>query len=85
MAVTATRPTADPRAEPIAQFADYDPGAGSRPCAEWVIWEQWHTQEDERVCPICGPRDLVEYRQGEGPQPPAHQNCRCWRAESRRE
>lgn len=38
----------------------------------------WNTLEDERVCPICGPRN--EKRQGDVWQmlPPAHVNCRCF-------
>jgi hypothetical protein len=41
----------------------------------------WQTNDDELVCPICGPLDgqpedhwVAEF--GEGP--PAHVNCRCW-------
>ncbi len=39
---------------------------------------RWQTQEDERVCPICSPRN--EQLQGEGwyDTPPAHPRCRCW-------
>jgi hypothetical protein len=40
----------------------------------------WHTRNDERVCPICGPLNetpenvwLGEFPTG----PPAHVNCRC--------
>lgn len=38
----------------------------------------WVTNNDERVCPICGPRN--DTRQGEGwtVPPPAHPRCRCW-------
>lgn len=36
----------------------------------------WNTENDERVCPICGPRDGKEITDGE--YPPAHPNCRCW-------
>lgn len=39
----------------------------------------WQTNNDERVCSICGPlhdQDMVgEY---EGVYPPAHPRCRCW-------
>lgn len=38
----------------------------------------WATNEDELVCPVCGP--LAGKRRGEGwtEPPPAHVNCRCW-------
>ena len=45
----------------------------------------WHTENDELVCEICGPRDGM--KEGDGwerigedgyEQPPAHVNCRCW-------
>lgn len=48
----------------------------------------WYTNNDDRVCPICGPLDgkqveLMEgFGVGEGEEglmnPPAHPNCRCW-------
>jgi HK97 family phage portal protein len=46
-----------------------------------VILAMWHTREDERVCPVCGPLD-GELQETWGSQfpfgPPAHPNCRCW-------
>ena len=40
---------------------------------------RWNTQRDERVCPICAPRDGQLYQITDlGQFPPAHQNCRCW-------
>jgi HK97 family phage portal protein len=38
----------------------------------------WRTANDERVCPICGPRDGREQGDGWDNRPPAHINCRCW-------
>lgn len=42
--------------------------------------EIWQTENDELVCPICGPRH--EKREGDGwtrdDGPPAHPKCRCW-------
>lgn len=49
----------------------------------------WFTNNDDRVCPICGPLNKMEVWQGEpfvpadeGREavyaPPAHVNCRCW-------
>lgn len=40
---------------------------------------KWVTMRDERVCPICGPRDgLVIGANDLSNYPPIHQNCRCW-------
>lgn len=38
----------------------------------------WNTAEDERVCPVCAPRN--GQRRGDAWQdlPPAHTRCRCW-------
>ncbi len=36
----------------------------------------WQTQNDERVCPICGPRHKKEIT--DGMYPPAHPRCRCF-------
>ncbi|MDP2663545.1 MAG: hypothetical protein Q8R28_22760, partial [Dehalococcoidia bacterium] len=36
---------------------------------------QWQTAEDEKVCPICAPRDMQIYPKAEAPMPPAHVNC----------
>lgn len=41
----------------------------------------WNTQEDERVCPICGPLDKQPYpkwRRRFPLGPPCHTNCRCF-------
>lgn len=38
----------------------------------------WRTARDERVCPICGPRDGKPRGKGWDDLPPAHPNCRCW-------
>lgn len=46
----------------------------------------WFTNEDERVCPICGGLDTQEVPVSEPftldgveyEAPPAHPNCRCW-------
>lgn len=43
----------------------------------YVSLYQWNTQKDERVCPICSPKDGRIYAVG-GEKPPAHPNCRCW-------
>jgi len=36
----------------------------------------WQTNNDELVCPICGPKHGKPITDGE--YPPAHVNCRCW-------
>jgi hypothetical protein len=36
----------------------------------------WQTNNDELVCPICGPKHDKEIKDGE--YPPAHPRCRCW-------
>jgi hypothetical protein len=48
----------------------------------------WYTNNDDRVCDICGPLDGMEVEIDEffttsddksiGIDPPAHVNCRCW-------
>jgi hypothetical protein len=58
---------------------------GERPCTQWVIWQAWFTQRDERVCPECGPMHGQWFRRGEGPQPPLHTGCRCYRRDVHRE
>lgn len=50
-----------------------------------LLLARWYTQEDERVCPVCGALDGLT--QNEWPVeilmlgqlgPPAHPNCRCY-------
>lgn len=36
----------------------------------------WQTNDDELVCPVCGPRDGQEIT--DGVYPPLHPRCRCW-------
>jgi len=38
---------------------------------------EWFTMDDERVCPVCGPRDGQQYPIDEFPAQPAHPQCRC--------
>lgn len=38
----------------------------------------WYTQEDERVCPECGPRHGNTEGNGWALPPPLHPNCRCY-------
>jgi len=45
---------------------------------EKVPYVQWVTQQDEKVCEICGPRDGEIYPEAEAMEIwPAHPNCRC--------
>jgi hypothetical protein len=38
----------------------------------------WYTAQDDRVCPICGPRHGTVRGDGWFDLPPAHVRCRCW-------
>jgi len=46
------------------------------------VIRQWWTNNDDRVCPICGPLHGKQAKRGETfdgiANPPAHVNCRCW-------
>lgn len=53
------------------------------------VVKKWYTNEDDRVCDICGPLgdgDWIPIDEGFGVEegeaglmePPAHPNCRCW-------
>lgn len=41
--------------------------------------EVWIAILDGNTCPICAARHNRRFKIGEGPQPPAHPNCRCIR------
>ena len=41
--------------------------------------ERWVTAGDERTCPECAPLHGHTWREGAGPTPPLHVNCRCRR------
>jgi hypothetical protein len=38
----------------------------------------WQTNNDDLVCPICGPRNGKEQGDGWSVPPPGHPGCRCW-------
>lgn len=38
---------------------------------------RWRTEEDDKVCKICGPKDKKVYSIDNIPAKP-HPNCRCW-------
>lgn len=47
------------------------------------VMEYWYTNNDDKVCEICGPLDkmpvgLNEPFTADIYRPPAHPNCRCW-------
>jgi SPP1 gp7 family putative phage head morphogenesis protein len=47
------------------------------------VVKQWFTNNDDLVCPICGPLDGEEIDMDDDfttgiADPPAHPNCRCW-------
>jgi hypothetical protein len=41
-----------------------------------IMAEIWQTNNDELVCPQCGPRHNQQIM--DGIYPPLHPNCRCW-------
>ena len=38
----------------------------------------WQTNNDDLVCPICGPLNQMRRGDGWNDPPPAHPRCRCW-------
>lgn len=45
------------------------------------IEKTWFTNNDDRVCDICGPLDgksILYEEEFDNGDPPAHVNCRCW-------
>jgi hypothetical protein len=38
----------------------------------------WNTNNDDRVCPICGPRNGKPQGEAWQEPPPGHPRCRCW-------
>lgn len=44
-----------------------------------IVYTQWLTAADERVCPECGPLAGQIWEETTGPTPPLHTNCRCER------
>lgn len=67
----------------VDQFERREQGGGRRrpTIAPRTLQKIWHTQRDEKVCPICSPLDgrtdviwAVEFPGG----PPAHPHCRCY-------
>ena len=47
------------------------------------VFKRWYTNNDDRVCDICGPLEGQEIPmndefEGGISDPPAHVNCRCW-------
>jgi hypothetical protein len=54
----------------------------------FVIRKTWHTNNDELVCPFCGPMNNQTADGADGdewtgvgfsvPTPPMHPGCRCW-------
>jgi len=44
----------------------------------YVLFMQWNTQRDERVCPVCAPKDGQIMSILSNDVPPAHPRCRCF-------
>lgn len=82
----------DDRAERIAiteitrAYAEGNQLAGEDLAAQWPgvrVTKRWFTNNDDLVCPICGPLEGAEVNIDEEfapgiDNPPAHVNCRCW-------
>lgn len=63
--------------------------AVAREFPDVVVKKRWFTNNDDRVCTICGPLEGMEIDIDDGfttdeigseglDSPPAHPNCRCW-------
>lgn len=61
--------------------------AGEDAAAVWFAADggeyrpKWYTEDDAKVCEICGPlhgKGVEIYRRVNPDGPPAHPNCRCW-------
>lgn len=66
-------------------YAEANQIAADELAKEWPsvqVVKEWHTNNDDRVCPLCGPLDGRQVGPGESfgefENPPAHPNCRCW-------
>jgi SPP1 gp7 family putative phage head morphogenesis protein len=55
-------------------------GATAAENDEVVEKEKWYATLDDRTCPICAGLDGQVFKTGEGPIPPEHIGCRCFRA-----
>lgn len=45
--------------------------------AAGIVKVEWLTEQDDRTCEICGPRNGLVYAMGMEPIVPAHPSCRC--------
>lgn len=70
--------THSPRPVAPEQNAPWIDSERERPTVR-TVWTRWRTQEDERVCPVCGPLDGNTWPEDAGPTPPLHNHCRCLR------
>lgn len=64
--------------EAISQGEHY--GAAELAAIAILLIPVWDTEDDDKVCPLCGPyeRQRQNVWQGDFPTgPPAHPNCRC--------
>lgn len=61
--------------------------AGESAAAVWFAADggeyrpKWYTEDDAKVCEICGPlhgKGVEVYRRVSPDGPPGHPNCRCW-------
>lgn len=68
IAITETTRAASEAERLMVELIKQETGAGLVPL--------WQTNNDERVCMICGPRHGKQIT--DGMYPPAHPRCRCW-------
>jgi hypothetical protein len=63
--------------EDVMDESDLEPESVHQTDLQYV---QFHTEEDDRVCPICEffEREEFELDDDGRPQIPLHPNCRCW-------
>ena len=81
-----TRATLIATTEITRAYAEGQQLAAEQTAKEWPdvpVTKLWHTNMDDRVCPICAPLDGVsaeaeEDFDAEFENPPAHPACRCW-------
>ena len=54
------------------------PPIDTRVCVWTWVWEEWRTA-GRNACPKCAPYVGEWFREDQGPWPPLHPNCDCYR------
>ena len=71
-------PLPDEGYTPVYEDPAYEPPPDTRTCVRVVIWEEWQTSGGG-ACPKCAPYVGELFEQGDGPYPPLHPHCDCYR------